>query len=62
MYKIVILEIKPNAPPAAAVRVLLVLTFAYMYHLQVWGMPAYGKRPHCSADGSLGNVIIKFEF
>jgi hypothetical protein len=40
-------DIAPNAPPAAAVRVLLILVFAYLYHLQVWLMPASGNRPHC---------------
>jgi len=47
-----------NAPPAAAVRDLLVLIFAYHHRLQVWWMPASENSPHCSADGSLGAVNI----
>jgi len=42
-----------NAPLAAAMRGLLVVCFLYHHRLQVWGTPASGNRPHCSADGSL---------
>jgi len=29
-------DIAPNAPPAAAVRALLVVSFAFLYRLKVW--------------------------
>jgi hypothetical protein len=50
--------IPPNAPPAAAVRDLLVASFPYLHRLQVWLMPTSGNCPHCSADGSLAAGTI----
>jgi hypothetical protein len=49
-----------NAPHAAAVRVLLVVHFAFHYHLQARCMPPSGNRPHCSADGSIARVKFYF--
>jgi hypothetical protein len=45
-------KVTANALPAAALRVLLVITFRYDFHLQVWKLPASGNRPHCSPAGS----------
>jgi hypothetical protein len=47
MFSFIFHDIAPNAPLAAAVRVLLVVSFLFLYPLQVWLMPTSVNRPHC---------------